>query len=83
MKLRFHLQVRTFDSTLFFQVYRSQLPECHRNTLKCFHNALFSLYSVNCWPSENGTGGCDVNIEYELQNEDLELLDVIISIPIP
>lgn len=39
--------------------------------------------TINCWPSENGQGGCDVNIEYELQNEDLELLDVIISIPIP
>jgi len=39
--------------------------------------------TINCWPSENGHGGCDVNIEYELQNENLELLDVIISIPIP
>jgi len=40
-------------------------------------------FTINCWPSENGSGGCDVNIEYELQNEDLELLDVIVSIPIP
>ena len=40
---------------------------------------------VNCWPSENGQGGCDVNIEYELEQsvEHLELEDVVISIPIP
>lgn len=39
--------------------------------------------SINCWPSENGSGGCDVNIEFELENTDLELQDVVISIPIP
>jgi hypothetical protein len=44
---------------------------------------LFVTSTVNCWPSENGTAGCDVNIEYELQNEDLELTDVVISIPVP
>lgn len=38
--------------------------------------------SVNCWPSESGTG-CDVNIEYELQEDSLELNDVVISIPVP
>lgn len=38
--------------------------------------------TVNCWPSESGTG-CDVNIEYELQEENLELNDVVISIPVP
>ncbi|XP_042908362.1 coatomer subunit delta isoform X2 [Parasteatoda tepidariorum] len=38
---------------------------------------------INCWPSENGNGGCDVNIEYELQNEALELNDVEIQIPVP
>lgn len=37
---------------------------------------------VNCWPSENGSGGCDVNIEYELQMEKLELNDVEIQIPV-
>ena len=43
------------------------------------------IIAVNCWPSENGQGGCDVNIEYELeQNVDyLELEDVVITIPIP
>jgi len=39
--------------------------------------------AINCWPSDNGAGGCDVNIEYELENLDLELQDVVISIPIP
>jgi len=40
------------------------------------------ISAVNCWPSESGTG-CDVNIEYELQDETLELNDVVISIPVP
>lgn len=39
--------------------------------------------SINCWPSENGQGGCDVNIEYELEQSQLELQDVVITIPIP
>ena len=39
--------------------------------------------SINCWPSDNGQGGCDVNIEYELEQEHLELNDVVVSIPIP
>lgn len=39
--------------------------------------------SINSWPSENGQGGCDVNIEYELQQDHLELQDVVITIPIP
>ncbi|MCI4394402.1 hypothetical protein PGIGA_G00168400 [Pangasianodon gigas] len=38
--------------------------------------------TINCWPSESGSS-CDVNIEYELQEESLELNDVVISIPIP
>ncbi len=42
------------------------------------------VLSVNCWPSESGSGsGCDVNIEYELQDEGLELNDVVIIIPLP
>lgn len=41
---------------------------------------LFAL--VNCWPSESGSG-CEVNIEYELQEESLELNDVTIIIPLP
>ena len=38
--------------------------------------------AVNCWPSPSGDGSCDVNIEYELTKE-IELKDVIISIPVP
>ena len=43
---------------------------------------LFSLFSVNCWPNETGSG-CDVNIEYELEREEMELSDVTILIPLP
>eukprot|EP00092_Neocalanus_flemingeri_P025714 GFUD01027878.1.p1 GENE.GFUD01027878.1~~GFUD01027878.1.p1 ORF type:complete len:517 (-),score=156.20 GFUD01027878.1:531-2081(-) len=39
--------------------------------------------SINCWPSDNGQGGCDVNIEFELENLILELSDVTIAIPLP
>ncbi|XP_077299376.1 coatomer subunit delta [Arctopsyche grandis] len=39
--------------------------------------------NVNCWPSENGQGGCDVNIEYELDHSNLVLQDVVILIPLP
>ncbi|XP_069038780.1 archain 1a [Lepisosteus oculatus] len=42
----------------------------------------FIPLTINCWPSESGSG-CDVNIEYELQEEGLELNDVVISIPVP
>ncbi|EDO33668.1 predicted protein [Nematostella vectensis] len=38
--------------------------------------------SINCWPSEND-GQCDVNIEYELLVDGLELNDVVITIPVP
>ena len=40
------------------------------------------MFVVNCWPSENGSS-CDVNIEYELEDENLELNDVSILIPVP
>ncbi|XP_050555746.1 coatomer subunit delta isoform X2 [Spodoptera frugiperda] len=39
--------------------------------------------SVNCWPSEGAGGGCDVNIEYELEHDHLTLSDVNIHIPLP
>ena len=41
--------------------------------------------NITCWPNENGDGGCDVSVEYELQSghEHLELQDVSIKIPIP
>ncbi|KAL2085837.1 hypothetical protein ACEWY4_019157 [Coilia grayii] len=38
--------------------------------------------TINCWPSESSTG-CDVNIEYELQEDSLELKDVVVAIPLP
>jgi hypothetical protein len=41
------------------------------------------LFLVNCWPNETANGGCDVNIEYELQNKNLVLKDVQISVPLP
>ncbi|XP_045559453.1 coatomer subunit delta [Salmo salar] len=49
--------------------------------LQSTDDALIPL-TINCWPSESATG-CDVNIEYELQEESLELNDVVIAIPIP
>lgn len=39
--------------------------------------------SINCWPTENGEGGCDINIEYELEQQQLELNDVSITIHLP
>lgn len=40
--------------------------------------------SINCWPSPNGQGGCEVNIEYELENDQIdELRNVVIAIPLP
>lgn len=44
---------------------------------------MFFLFLVNCWPNETPNGGCDVNIEYELQNTNLVLKDVQISVPLP
>lgn len=38
--------------------------------------------TINCWPNEND-GQCEVTIEYELKQEELELNDVLIQIPIP
>ncbi|KAF9528125.1 hypothetical protein CPB83DRAFT_357502 [Crepidotus variabilis] len=39
--------------------------------------------SINCWPSPTNDGTCEVSIEYELENQDLTLYDVVISIPLP
>ncbi|GAA48463.1 coatomer subunit delta [Clonorchis sinensis] len=38
--------------------------------------------TINCWPNEI-KGGFEVNIEYELQNTELELQNVAITIPLP
>lgn len=37
---------------------------------------------MNCWPQEN-PDGCQVNIEYTLQREDLALENVTIAVPLP
>jgi len=42
----------------------------------------FIPLSINCWPSETSTG-CEINIEYTLESNELELNDVVISIPLP
>ena len=42
----------------------------------------FIFLSVNCWPNENN-GQCEVSVQYDLQLEELELNDVVISIPVP
>jgi len=39
--------------------------------------------SINCWPTPSNDGTCDVNIEYELENENVSLYDLVISIPLP
>ncbi|KAI0059417.1 hypothetical protein BV25DRAFT_1828935 [Artomyces pyxidatus] len=39
--------------------------------------------SINCWPTPSNDGTCDVNIEYELENENITLHDLVISIPLP
>ncbi|CAF3071782.1 unnamed protein product [Rotaria sp. Silwood2] len=39
--------------------------------------------TINCWPNETPNGGCEVNIEYELQNKNLVLKDVQICVPLP
>lgn len=41
------------------------------------------LDTVNCWPTPSNDGTCDVNIEYELENENVTLYDLVISIPLP
>lgn len=38
--------------------------------------------ALNCWPQESADG-CQVNIEYTLQREDLALENVIIVVPLP
>ncbi|KII93087.1 hypothetical protein PLICRDRAFT_379104 [Plicaturopsis crispa FD-325 SS-3] len=39
--------------------------------------------SINCWPTPSNGGTCDVNIEYELENENITIYDLVISIPLP
>ncbi|KAF9152378.1 Coatomer subunit delta [Linnemannia schmuckeri] len=39
--------------------------------------------SINCWPSPAGDGSSDVNIEYQLENEEMAFKNVNIIIPLP
>ncbi|KIJ66580.1 hypothetical protein HYDPIDRAFT_174623 [Hydnomerulius pinastri MD-312] len=47
------------------------------------HDESYVPLSINCWPSPSNDGTCEVNIEYELENENITLFDVTISIPLP
>ncbi len=38
---------------------------------------------INCWPTPEANGGFTVNVEYELQQSQMELRDVHIHIPVP
>jgi len=38
---------------------------------------------VNSWPSPVGDGTTDVSIEYEIDNTESQLDDVVITIPMP
>ncbi|KAF2362256.1 AP complex mu/sigma subunit [Trinorchestia longiramus] len=38
--------------------------------------------TINCWPQEDGSGNCDVNIEYTLEDTSLELNNVSITVPL-
>ncbi|KAK2462844.1 hypothetical protein APHAL10511_005042 [Amanita phalloides] len=39
--------------------------------------------SITCWPAPNNDGTCEVSMEYELENENVTLYDVVILIPLP
>lgn len=39
--------------------------------------------SIVVWPEDNGNGGCDVSVQYELERTDLELREITISLPCP
>ncbi|CCA67697.1 related to coatomer delta subunit (delta-coat protein) [Serendipita indica DSM 11827] len=39
--------------------------------------------SINCWPTPTDDGSCEVNIEYELENDKLTLYDLKILVPLP
>eukprot|EP00126_Sphaerothecum_destruens_P007139 Sdes_comp19706_c0_seq1m11633 len=39
--------------------------------------------TINCWPSVNPDKSCDVNIEYELEQDRLSLTNLLVLIPLP
>ena len=48
-----------------------------------WYKVFTAVLAITCWPNETGDGSCDVSVEYELQQEHLELADVSIRIPVP
>jgi hypothetical protein len=56
-------------------------PVCYHHSLP--DKAVTPIREVNCWPTPSNDGTCDVNIEYELENENVSLYDLVISIPLP
>lgn len=58
------------------------------NPLKVLHWSLKSdnsnlPFSVTCWPSSKGSKGMSCTVEYELLQQNLSLLDIQITIPLP
>ncbi|EGG05432.1 uncharacterized protein MELLADRAFT_116836 [Melampsora larici-populina 98AG31] len=39
--------------------------------------------SINCWPTQNDDGSCDVNIEYEAENDHIQLHNLVITLQLP
>ena len=39
--------------------------------------------SISVWTNPTGDGGCEVNVEYELENQELTLSDLTLAIPVP
>lgn len=62
----------------------SNVPLSSKLTYHCLPFYLFIIFCiVNCWPSPSNDGTCEVSIEYELENENVSLYDLVISIPLP
>lgn len=38
---------------------------------------------MTCWPNPNSDGTCDVNLDFELLQDHLELQDVTMTVPLP
>ena len=63
----------------------SYVPLTSKRSIRLMHGFTFIniYFPVNCWPSPSNDGTCEVNIDYELENENITLHDVLISIPLP
>ncbi|MCO5598763.1 hypothetical protein L7F22_052862 [Adiantum nelumboides] len=75
-------QIRLRDSNKPFPVRQNLGVLRWRATIKDESSVPLS---VQCWPSpvEDGSGACDVMIEFELQASQLDLQNVIITVPLP